>query len=100
MKGRSKNDGDVQAGAGFGVPGVTVAADPGELPIGSDGGSGGGAFARESRGERHGGIDGREPIDAAVGKTAAHRCEIEWHEDEISLTGGVCFSRGGRRYLL
>ena len=66
-----QDDGAVDSVAGFGVPGVAVAAESGELAIGEDDGAG---FA--GGGDPHGGIEGIEVEDLAVGEGGAEAVEV------------------------
>src|ERR1035437_8241112 len=64
--GWGQNEGAVDAGAGFGVPGVAVASEASELAIGQDDGAG---FA--AGGGSLGGIEGIEVKDVAFGERLA-----------------------------
>src|SRR5262249_19083007 len=62
QRGGLENDGEVKAGAGFGVPGMTVTTLSGGLGIGDDD-----STDRFGGGEALGGVDGGEAEDAALG---------------------------------
>ncbi len=61
----------VDSVAGFGVPGVAVAAVSGELAVGEDDGAG-----LAGGGDPHGGIDGIEVEDLALGEGGAESIEV------------------------
>ncbi len=67
-----QDEGAVDAAAGFGVPGVAVASLAGGLSIGQDDGAG-----LAGGGDAHGGIDGIEVDDVALGKGLAEAGEID-----------------------
>ena len=74
-----ENHGTVDAGAGFGVPGVAVASLAGGLAIGQDDGSG-----LEGGGGAHGGIDLGVVVDAALGEGFVEKRDV--HQAETPLT--------------
>ena len=74
-----ENHGTVDAGAGFGVPGMAVASLAGGLAIGQDDGSG-----LEGGGGAHGGIDLGVVVDAALGEGFVEKRDV--HQAETPLT--------------
>ena len=57
---------------------MASASDTGGLFIGADDGTGCAAFTSQPRSDRHGGIEGREPLDAAAGKVEFHSVIAAW----------------------
>ena len=95
-----QEDGEVEASAFFGMPAVAVAALSGGLFFGYDCRAGSCASCCSRGGFTHGGVEGVEVMEIAIGEVGADGLDIKGHYASPKNTGkNACATRLMRKLM-